>query len=638
MALNDDIFLSTLKQYYGFDSFRSIQLDIIRSIASGHDTIGLMPTGGGKSITFQVPALTMEGVCIVITPLISLMKDQVEHLKAIGIKAEAIHSGLSHYDIQRILDNAIYGAVKFLYISPERLSNQLFVAKLFYMKVCFITVDEAHCISQWGYDFRPSYLNIKSIRDQKPNIPILALTATATPKVLADIKECLFYNDSFKNEPNVFCMSFRRKNLSYVVRTTMNKDEEMIHILKSVKGSAIVYTRNREKTREISAMLEKEGISSTFYHAGLNIAVKDFRQDQWQKGLTRVIVATNAFGMGIDKPDVRLVIHADVPDSLEAYFQEAGRAGRDGKLSYAVLLYEKSDRVNLEKRCNESFPPKDYIKLVYDHLAYFFQLAVESGEGAKYEFNEEQFCYRFKHYPTQLEHALHILENAGYIHYDNDPDGRSRVCFRMHRDELYSLTNLSSREETVLSTLLRYYGSLFSELTYIDITFLSIKAGMSEEHFRVALKELSHKGVIAYVPPRKTATITYLKQRIDSKRLIFDKKIYEFLKERKLARINAVLQYIDTDDRCRQRMLSEYFGEKTKEKCGHCDVCLSENKSKRKVNMEHVMKLLSDHKQHLITELKDLELPKEQLHEMIENLRDNDDIIFYGPYIMLNED
>ena len=406
---------SLLKQYWGYDDFRGIQREIIESIGSGHDTLGLMPTGGGKSITFQVPALAQEGTCIVITPLIALMKDQVDHLLRRGIRAAAIYSGLTHEEIIVTLENCIFGNVRILYVSPERLSSELFQTKLRHMRVSFITVDEAHCISQWGYDFRPSYLEIAKIRKLVPDAPVLALTATATPAVVKDIQDKL----TLKTERtfNVFRMSFERTNLTYVVRHTTDKRKELIHILSSVKGTAIVYARSRRRTKEFSEMLNEAGIPATFYHAGLDTTVKDERQQAWQHDQVRVMVSTNAFGMGIDKPDVRLVIHIDCPDSIEAYFQEAGRAGRDGFKAYAVLLYNDADERKLEKRIADTFPEKDYIRQVYEHLAYFYQIGVGSGYNHTFEFNIDKFCHTFRHFPIQVDSALKILNRAGYIEY-----------------------------------------------------------------------------------------------------------------------------------------------------------------------------------------------------------------------------
>lgn len=571
---NEKNYLQILKQYFGYDNFRSIQPDIIQSIGDGHDTLGLMPTGGGKSITFQVPALAMEGVCIVISPLIALMKDQVQHLKERGIRAEAIYSGLTHSDTQRILDNAIFGGVKFLYVSPERLSNKLFLSKLYYMKVCFITVDEAHCISQWGYDFRPQYLQICKLRELLKGVPVLALTATATRKVAQDIKDKLGFGLHNDKEPKTFSMSFKRENLSYVIRRTEDKFRELMHIICSVEGSVIVYTRNRERTKEISQMLCDEGVNSTFYHAGLDFIIKERRQDQWQKDEVRVMVATNAFGMGIDKPNVRLVIHMDCPDSLEAYFQEAGRAGRDGKRAYAVLLCNDSDVSSLLKRSKTSFPPKDYIRKVYDHLAYYFELAVDSGEGAQYDFNEADFCRKFKHYPQHLENALGILQNAGYIDYEQEHDNRARVMFAVSRNELYDIHDLSKEEETVLNALLRRYGTLFTDMTYIDGNCLERYAAMTAEELHLALKGLAIKRVIRYVPPKKMPTISYPMHRVDSSRLRIIHEVYEDLRERLAERISKVIQYISDKDTCRERMLMEYFGEESSCDCGHCDVCI----------------------------------------------------------------
>ena len=376
-----------LKQYWGYDSFRGIQEDIIRSIGEGRDTLGLMPTGGGKSVTFQVPALAQEGMCLVITPLIALMKDQVQNLKRRGIKALAVYSGMSRQDIIATLENAIFGNYKFLYISPERLDTDIFRIKLAKMKISLITVDESHCISQWGYDFRPAYLKIAEVRRLLPGVPVLALTATATPEVVKDIQQRLEFR-----EENVFRMSFERTNLAYVVRRTENKAAELLHILQRMPGSAILYVRNRRRTKEVTEWLQQQGITADFYHAGLDDAVKDIRQQRWQKGESRVMVATNAFGMGIDKPDVRLVIHLDLPDSIEAYFQEAGRAGRDGQKAYAIILHSKADSTTLRKRIPDNFPEKDYIRDVYEHLQYYYEMAMGDGRGCVREFDIEDFC------------------------------------------------------------------------------------------------------------------------------------------------------------------------------------------------------------------------------------------------------
>ena len=559
-------YTSILKDNFGYDSFRFIQEDIINSIGSGHDTIGLMPTGGGKSITFQVPALAMDGTCIVISPLIALMQDQVEHLKKRGIKAEAIYTGKSRDEIQRILDNAVFGAIKFLYVSPERLASSLFLAKLRYIKISFIVVDEAHCISQWGHEFRPAYLHIKDIRQELPDCPVLALTATATTEVIEDIKHELSRPGTETDEEtfNIFSMSFRRPNLRYVVRHTNDKIGQILKILESVEGSAIIYTRSREKTKELSKELEAFGIKSTYYHAGLDFSVKQKHQQLWQDNTIRVMVATNAFGMGIDKPDVRIVIHADVPDSLEAYYQEAGRAGRDGQLAYAVLLYDKRDKTQLLTHLNEQYPEKDYIRNVYDKLAYFFQLAVEDGMGATYIFDEEQFCVNYHLWPATLHGALHILQNAGYIEYDGAHNERARVIMNISRYELNNVQGLTKTEEEVLTRLLRYYGTLFSDFTFIDEMGLSRRLALDESQLHVALKSLAQRKIIRYAPSRTIPIIYYPQQRYLSEELRFPKSIYEELKKKAEKRIGSVLDYIETEKN-NEEVLLRYFGEKYKE-------------------------------------------------------------------------
>ena len=639
MSNPDSLYIETLRQYFGYDSFRSIQLDIIRSISEGNDTLGLMPTGGGKSITFQVPALTMDGVCIVITPLIALMKDQVMHLKQRGIRAEAIYSGLTHDDILRILDNASYGAVKFLYVSPERLSSPLFLSKLQYIDVCFITVDEAHCISQWGYDFRPSYLQIDKIRELLPETPVLALTATATPQVIEDIQDKLQFGKHTKGKTGFYKMSFKRNNLSYVVRYAEDKYEEMVHILQSVNGSAIVYTRNRKRTKELAEVLNANDISATFYHAGLDFAIKDTRQQEWQENKYRVMVATNAFGMGIDKPDVRLVIHFDCPDSLEAYFQEAGRAGRDGKRSYAVLLYNKDDNRKLLRHADNAFPQKEYIRKVYDNLAYYFELPLYTGEGARFEFNEEVFCTRFHHYPTSLEAALSILQNAGYIEYDPEPDSNPRILITVPRSELYDVAGLSKTEEEVLTTLLRYYGTLFTSLTFINVALIASACKIDEQRMHIALKNLATRGIVRYVPRRNVPIITYVIQRIPSKDLIISKNIYEELHKRMVDRVGAVIRYLESEDICRSTLLLEYFGELDAEPCNHCDVCIEHKDKPRKPESENsLLQLLSDHKEHHIDELvKAYKIPQKVFEEEIEYLRQEELITISYPYIRLKD-
>ena len=571
-----DKFQSILQKYWGYPDFRGIQRNIIESIASGRDTLGLMPTGGGKSITFQVPALAQEGVCIVITPLIALMKDQVQHLREHGILADAIYADKSRSEILQTLDNAIFGGVKILYVSPERLASEMFQTKLRHIHVSFITVDEAHCISQWGYDFRPSYLQIASIREMKPGIPILALTATATPEVVDDIQERLHFK-----EKNVFKMSFERKNLAYVVREAEDKQGEMIHILQSVGGSAIIYARSRKRTKEMAQLLSQQGITATFYHAGLDPDVKDQRQKAWQKDEVRVMCATNAFGMGIDKPDVRVVIHIDCPDSLEAYFQEAGRAGRDGQKSYAVLLYNKHDELKLCKRVDDTFPSKELIQDIYEHLAYFYQIGVGSGQGKTFEFDIEKFCVTYKYFPTKVDAALRILERSGYLHYEDNPDGKARVMFLLGRNDLYQLDQLAPSQDAVVTALLRSYGSLFVDLTYIDETLIARQAELTIQQVYFALKSLAARHIIQFIPRRKIPFISYTRDRVDGDKVVIPKEVWESRREQYEKRIKSMIRYAKNDEVCRSRQLLAYFGEENDRDCKQCDVCLTDQTEER---------------------------------------------------------
>ena len=585
-----DQFQLILQKYWGYPDFRGIQRNIIESIACGRDTLGLMPTGGGKSITFQVPALVKKGVCIVITPLIALMKDQVQHLRERGILADAIYADKSRNEILQTLDNCIFGGVKILYVSPERLASELFQTKLKHIHVSFITVDEAHCISQWGYDFRPSYLQIAKIREMIPQVPILALTATATPEVVDDIQDRLHFA-----EKNVFKMSFERKNLAYVVRNTSNKQGEMVHILQSVKGSAIVYARSRKRTKEMAELLSKKGISATFYHAGLAPDEKDVRQKAWQADEVRVMCATNAFGMGIDKPDVRMVIHIDCPDSLEAYFQEAGRAGRDGEKSYAVLLFDRSDESKLKKRIDDTFPPKEMIQDVYEHLAYFYQIGVGSGCGKTFEFDIDKFCITYKFFPTKVDSALRILERSGYLHYEDDPDGKARVMFLLGRNELYILDQLPPTQEAVITALLRSYGSLFVDLTFIDEHLIARQAELNIQQVYYALKNLAARHIIKFIPRRKIPFISYTRDRVDGNKVQIPQEVWEGRREQYMKRIQSMLQYAKNDEICRSRQLLAYFGEHNETKCQQCDVCLAketeekEKEFRRKIAEEEII-------------------------------------------------
>ena len=629
-------YLDILHKYWGYPDFRGIQREIIESIGAGKDTLGLMPTGGGKSLTFQVPALAQEGVCIVITPLIALMKDQVEHLRHKGITAAAIYSGMSRDAIVTTLENCIFGGVKLLYISPERISSDLFQIKLKHMKVSFITVDEAHCISQWGYDFRPSYLQIAVIRKLVPNVPILALTATATPDVIDDIQERLGFT-----EKNVFRMSFERKNLVYVVRQAEDKEAELVHILQSIPKTAIVYCRSRKRTKEIAQLLMQYGISATWYHAGLEPAVKDQRQSEWQHDKVRVMVATNAFGMGIDKADVRVVVHMDCPSSLEAYFQEAGRAGRDGQKADAVLLYKGHDNRTLQKRVEDTFPPKEYVQQVYEHLAYFYQIGVNSGEGCTFEFPIDKFCATFKHFPIRANAALILLQRAGYIDYEPNPDNNARVRFLLRRDDLYRLDSLSEKENDVVISLLRNYGGLFTDYGYVDESYIAQEAGLDRNQTYMVLVNLSKKRIIDFIPRKSIPLISYKRDRVDGSDAILDKSVYEERKEQFQKSINSVINYAQNDRVCRSRQLLYYFGEKKSVDCEQCDVCLShshhDDHNQQEEIKEKLLAMVADGERHHVTEVRQLDEDWDMVTKVMKELMDEEQLLMEGSYLILSD-
>ena len=593
-----------LREHWGYDNFRGIQKEIIQSIGSGKDTLGLMPTGGGKSITFQVPALVLDGVCIVITPLIALMKDQVDHLKAKGISAAAIYSGMTRNEILKTLENAVFGAIKLLYVSPERIGSPLFQKKVSHMRVSFITVDEAHCISQWGYDFRPAYLQIINLRKIKPEAPILALTATATLKVIDDIQQCLAFH-----ERNVFRMSFERKNLAYVVRIAADKEAELVHILHAVPGCAIVYVRSRKKTKEIAQLLQANNITATFYHAGLEHFTKNMRQEEWMNNHVRVMVATNAFGMGIDKPDVRLVVHVDGPDSIEAYFQEAGRAGRDGEKAYAVLLYNSVDARKLQKRIGDNFPPKDYIRKVYDSLAYYFQIGIESGAGHTFSFDINKFCQIYQLSIIYTTAALQILSQLGHIVYEDDPSSCARILFLLSRDQLYYLDHLAPKEDATIEAILRLYGGVFNDYVYIDEQLIA---------------------------QRKTPFIHYLRDRVDGHRLNITSEVYEDRKGEFEKRIQAFINYAENSHICRSRQLLAYFGEEMQKDCNQCDVCLERKRqSADEVStcQAAILQLLADGEPHGMAEMQTLQFAKKDLEEALAQLLHEEQIAFDGTFM-----
>jgi ATP-dependent DNA helicase RecQ len=557
-----------LVKYWGYPDFRPLQLDIIESVAAGNDTLGLMPTGGGKSITFQVYSLSKQGICIVVTPLIALMKDQVESLNKKGIKALAVHSGMTGREIKLTLDNAVWGEYKFLYVSPERLNSERFLERLAQMNVNLLTIDEAHCISQWGYDFRPSYLNIVQARKILKGIRVLALTATATPKVADDIQDILGFE-----KKNLIQMSFYRENLSYLVRNVENKFSYLIDTIQKVKGSGVIYVRNRKATREVSDELRKNGISANYYHAGLSNLIRSTRQDSWLSGQTRVIVATNAFGMGIDKPDVRFVIHIDSPDSLEAYYQEAGRAGRDGKKAAAVLLFNNSDKTKLKKHISVAFPEVSNIKRIYDALCNYFQIAVGFGKGKVLEFSLQGFSQAYKFQQAMVYNSLKILQREGYVEFTEEVDSPSRIYFTVSREELYKFQVANAKLDDFIKLLLRSYTGLFTGYVTIDEELLAKRSGLNQEQVYNYLKHLRQSNVVDYVPRNRTPFVYFSKERVTIERIKISKENYDVRKKDYTARIDSVIEYASSTLKCRSQMLLAYFGETDAPPCGTCDVC-----------------------------------------------------------------
>lgn len=620
-------FEKILFQYWGYTSFRSIQEEVIRSVDDGHDTLALMPTGGGKSITFQVAALAKEGLCLVITPLIALMKDQVENLERRGIKAVAIHSGMTRHEIEIALDNCAYGDYKFLYLSPERLGTELFRVRLRKMNINLIAIDESHCISQWGYDFRPSYLKIIELRELLPHVPFLAVTATATPQVVDDIQEKL----GFK-EKRVLKMSFERKNLVYLVRNVEDKLKHLLKIVKSIPGTGVVYVRNRQKTSDIATVLKKNGFSADFYHAGLSTEERNKKQDDWQKNTTRIIVSTNAFGMGIDKPDVRFVVHMDLPDSPEAYFQEAGRGGRDGKLAYAILLYNETDKVSMDKRLSTTFPEPEEIKRCYNALCSYLNVAIGGGKNEAYDFNLIDFASTFKFNFLNAYSSLKILELEGYIELTDELDNPSRIMFTVGKTELYRYQVANSDVDPFIKLLLRTYPGLFSTYVKIDEGYLSRASELPLKRVTENLIKLGRARIINYIPRKKTPLIIFTEERLDDKNLRISRETYHQRKKRYQKRTDAMTGYASGTTKCRSMSLLEYFGETNAARCGKCDVCTSRNElNMSKYQFDLILEQLKAilvNEEVILEELVDrIKTPSEKTIAVIRWLLDNEKIV-----------
>lgn len=631
-----------LEYWWGYKSFRGIQRQIIDSVLAGHDTLGLMPTSGGKSIAFQVPALLKGGLCLVVTPLIALMRDQVKNLRNRGIKATCIHAGMTRDDILREVDNCILGRYHFLYLSPERVETDLFLVKLPQMNVTLITVDEAHCISQWGHDFRPSYLRLRELRRHLPDVPVLALTATATKTVVDDICQHL----SFRAGAQTFTMSFVRPNLTYSVYTVNptageDKQEALLYLLKHSEGSAIVYTRSRRRTEELAQVLVSEGIMALYYHAGLVQADRNERQRMWEEDRVRVMVATNAFGMGIDKSDVRNVFHVDAPDSIEAYFQEAGRAGRDGEPAEAVLIVDGKEIDNLSKRCAEGFPLKKTIRDVYEDLGSFFQLAVGDGENVSYDFDLFRFCHAFHHQATVVDSSLRILQGAGYVEYVNNDDSHSRVMFICNREELYRFRSSSTLDDRVMLALLRRYPGLFSQYVLVDEKSLAHICECTEHEVYQALLSLSRRRILHFIPRKTTPSIRFLQRRVEKEHLAFPPEVYEYRYKRQLVGYSSMARYIRTDNVCRSHQLISYFGETPgSTACGRCDVCkaFAEQGAATPSEMpdirQIIMDIIGDGREHEVREFYELPYPREVVVENLLQLMDKRRLTLRGAHVV----
>jgi ATP-dependent DNA helicase RecQ len=581
-------FESILYKYWKYTKFRPLQQEIIESVCNGNDTLALMPTGGGKSITFQVAALAQEGLCIVVTPLIALMKDQVDNLTRKGIKAVAIYSGLSYGEIDIALNNCLYGSIKFLYVSPERLQTQLFTERVRSMNVCLIAVDEAHCISQWGYDFRPSYMQIPNLRAIHPQVPILALTATATPNVALDIQNKLEFRSH-----NVLSKSFERKNLTYIVKQREDKLGYILNLCTKIKGVGIVYVRTRKQTKEIAYLLQKAGLNADYYHAGLDTDVRQQKQEAWTKSNDMVMISTNAFGMGIDKPNVRFVLHFDVPESLEAYFQEAGRAGRDEKEAFAALLYNKQDITTIRTNFTKKYPDYAYIKKVYDALGNYLQVAIGEGKGQVFDFFIADFCAKFKLEIVMTFNSLKILEDEGFIVFSDAAERYSRAKFYVNRGELYKFQVENREFDAFIKLLLRNYEGIFTDFVTISESNLAKKAGITPETISNYLIALSQRRIIGYYKAKQNPIIVYSEERLPLENLLFSYEDIAFRKEQQLKRITAMIDYVSNHSKCRSLQLLEYFGETGKLRCGNCDVCRKRNDMKvNKLKFDYIIEAI----------------------------------------------
>lgn len=618
-----------LIKYWGYSQFRPLQEDIIISVLNDNDTLALLPTGGGKSICFQVPAMAKDGICIVISPLIALIKDQVENLNKRGIKAFGIYSGMHKNEIDVALDNCVYGDVKFLYLSPERLNTELLKVRIRKMNVNMIAVDEAHCISQWGYDFRPPYLKIADIREIIPKAPILALTATATPEVVNDIQEKLHFKTK-----NVLQKSFERKNLAYVVIKEEEKLNRLLKIANNVKGTGIVYVRNRKKTKEVSDFLNQNNIRADYYHAGMDAKARDYKQNFWMQSKIRVIVATNAFGMGIDKPDVRFVVHLDIPDSIEAYFQEAGRGGRDGNKAFAVMLYNENDLEQAERNFAIAYPEISEIKTVYQALGNYFQLAIGSGPDASFDFDINDFCNKYAQNPAIVFSSIKFLEREGYLLTTDALYEPSKLKITVSREDLYKFQIKNPQLDGFTKTLLRTYGGVFSDFVKINESELGRSLGISALMVKEYMMRLHKLQILTYIPQKEKPQLIYCTERVDSKDLQISPENYHTLKQRAKDRLDAIITYVTKDNRCRSQTLLDYFGEINKARCGSCDVCLERNKlnlSKLKFDMIlEIIKPLLQKNPCTIDELI-LSTPnfqEEEIMSAIQWLTDNDKICY----------